>query len=326
MTTALKAAVIGASGIGKQHAKWLHGLGVDVAAFVGSSAESTAKTQHVLQELFGFQGKGYWDADEMLAAEEPDLVVVSSPPALHKTHALAAIGAGAHVMCEKPIVWGPDPDERFLTDAAEMAQAARGKGTIFTVNTQYVAAVPCVREVYAKCEAEELGSIDSIFFEIESKGGGGSHEYEAIFADLAPHPISFLLAAVPGAQIRPETIECQCGGKETIITLECGRPDGGACHARFELRNVPSDAKPKRRFGFNDCVYTYEGRNDDTCEFRAYLICCDDCEFVFDDFVLANHERFVAAAQGRGEVLVSPHDALAGFDLQLRLHAQRRRV
>lgn len=320
----MKAAVIGASGIGKQHAKWLHSLGVEIVAFVGSSPASVGKTAEIMGDLFGFTGTGYWDVAKMLASEEPDVVVVSSPPALHSEHALAALRAGAHVICEKPLVWSASPGPGLSQTAREMAQAAEEAGRVFTVNTQYVAAVPYVSEIHQETVGSDLGLPESVFFEIESKGGGGAHEYETIFVDLIPHPISFLLAAVPNAQIVDESIDCRVGQKETIVTLECRRADGGTCAARFELRNI-ADGAPSRRLGINDFVLTYEGRNDENGQFKAYLV-NPDGERAYDDFVLTNMQRFVAAIAGDGAPLVKADAALAGFDLQLALYEKRRRV
>ena len=320
----LRAAVIGASGIGKQHAKWLDGLGLDIVAFVGSSPESTQRTAEVLESLFGFQGRAYCDVGQMLAAQGPDIVVVSSPPARHKEHSIAALRAGCHVMCEKPIVWSATPGPELRHEAQAIASAARESGKLLSVNTQYVAAVPYVRDIHREARQCGLERPESVFFEIESKGGGGAHEYGMIFADLVPHPISFLLAAVPGAQVVHDSIDCQVGRKETIVALECTRPDGGTCRARFELRNI-ADGKPKRRFGINDLVLAYEGRADQSGEFRACLL-HGQYERVYDDFVLTNMERFVAAVQGRGDPLVDIQTALTGFDLQLDILARHRRV
>ena len=324
MTSPLKAAVIGASGIGKQHAKWLCSLGLDVTAFAGSSPESTEKTARVLAPLFGFQGKAYWDVEEMLTAESPDIVVVSSPPELHKEHTIAALESRAHVICEKPMVWRAAPMADLREDAREMARAAQSTQKLLTVNTQYVALVDCLREIRQDVDGASLALPERVFVEMESKGGGGAHEYEEIFHDLAPHPISFLLAAAPNAKIDEGSIDCELRRKETVIELTCTREDGGACHARFELRNI-SDGNPSRRFGIDDCIVGYEGRNDDQGRFRAYL-CHNDQEYVFDDFVQTAMQRLASAVAGDGEPLVSLDAALAGFDLQLQLYDGRRRV
>jgi predicted dehydrogenase len=62
-----------------------------------------------------------WEA--MLERARPAIVVIATPPALHKAIALAAFDAGAHVLCEKPLAM----------DAAEggaMAEAAARAGRV----------------------------------------------------------------------------------------------------------------------------------------------------------------------------------------------------
>ena len=41
--------------------------------------------------------------EELASLDEVDLVVVSSPPHTHAPAALAALAAGKHVLCEKPM-------------------------------------------------------------------------------------------------------------------------------------------------------------------------------------------------------------------------------
>ena len=46
----------------------------------------------------------YTDAGEMLREQRPDLVHIATPPALHAPLILQSLEAGAHVLCEKPLV------------------------------------------------------------------------------------------------------------------------------------------------------------------------------------------------------------------------------
>lgn len=68
------------------------------------------RNEHLLERIkdrFGFE-KASTDWRDVIA-EEPDIVVVGSPPGYHFEQAQAALEAGAHVMCEKP----------FTIDAAD---------------------------------------------------------------------------------------------------------------------------------------------------------------------------------------------------------------
>jgi predicted dehydrogenase len=46
----------------------------------------------------------YTDAAEMLREQRPDLVHIATPPAFHAPLAIQCLDAGAHVLCEKPLV------------------------------------------------------------------------------------------------------------------------------------------------------------------------------------------------------------------------------
>jgi predicted dehydrogenase len=79
-------------------------------------------------------GTGYADYRAMLAAEHPDIVVVA-PRQLdcHEEMVRTAVGAGAHVYCEKPIA-------QSLEQADRMVAAARERGVHFGI------ALPAVHE------------------------------------------------------------------------------------------------------------------------------------------------------------------------------------
>src|SRR5688572_13032055 len=95
--TPLRVAILGASGIGKNHAGWFVSHGCDVIAFLGSLPESIARTQETLQQSIGFDGRGYHDLNELLKNECPDIVCISTPPPLHYEQAMQSLAAGAHV-------------------------------------------------------------------------------------------------------------------------------------------------------------------------------------------------------------------------------------
>ncbi|MEO1092199.1 MAG: Gfo/Idh/MocA family oxidoreductase [Pseudomonadota bacterium] len=64
---------------------------------------------------------------DLVADPSIDAVYVSTTNERHKEQALAAIGAGKHVLCEKPLALN-------LADAREMVDAARARGVVFATN------------------------------------------------------------------------------------------------------------------------------------------------------------------------------------------------
>ncbi|HEY9887968.1 MAG TPA: Gfo/Idh/MocA family oxidoreductase, partial [Candidatus Obscuribacterales bacterium] len=99
MTTQLKAAVIGAGAISKEHLAFLSQS--PQATLVGVCDLSAAAAKYGAQR-YGAQG-AYTDYKKMLAEAKPDVVHVLTPPNTHKMIATDCLQAGAHVLCEKPI-------------------------------------------------------------------------------------------------------------------------------------------------------------------------------------------------------------------------------
>jgi len=89
--------------------------------------------------------------ERMLTEAKPEIVVIATPPALHEAIALAALGAGCHVLCEKPLAMN-------AAQARSMAEAARqARRTAMTsFNFRYPAAM---QRFHAMVEAGSLGRI-----------------------------------------------------------------------------------------------------------------------------------------------------------------------
>jgi UDP-N-acetylglucosamine 3-dehydrogenase len=75
------------------------------------------------QEIAAAYGvEGVFDRwEDLLEKARPDVVVIATPPHLHKAIALAAFAQGAHVLCEKPVALTAD-EGREILDAATRAQ------------------------------------------------------------------------------------------------------------------------------------------------------------------------------------------------------------
>jgi len=89
------------------------------------------------------------DLDTLLASEKPELVVIGTPPPLHREHCLAALRAGAHVFCEKPFV-------ETTAHADEIIDAARKADRIVAVNNQY-RFMAMYRETRVRLDRGEFG-------------------------------------------------------------------------------------------------------------------------------------------------------------------------
>ncbi len=99
MSKKLKAAVIGAGAISKEHLSFLSKT--NQAELVGVCDLSAAAAKYGA-ERYGAKA-AYTDFKEMLAQAKPDVVHILTPPNTHKMLATECLKAGAHVLCEKPI-------------------------------------------------------------------------------------------------------------------------------------------------------------------------------------------------------------------------------
>jgi predicted dehydrogenase len=97
---------------------------------------------------------GYASLKDALAAVECDAVLVASPPRTHHAVAKAALQAGKHVLCEKPLATG-------LEDAFDLVKVAAVTGHFLVVsqNYRYNAPFRAVQRVVGDGHLGELVSI-----------------------------------------------------------------------------------------------------------------------------------------------------------------------
>lgn len=94
----IKAALIGGGFIGPVHAEALRRIGVEVAGLLDLTPELARQSA----ERIGVD-KIYHTLDEMLKDDSVSVVHIASPNAAHFQQAKAALEAGKHVICEKPL-------------------------------------------------------------------------------------------------------------------------------------------------------------------------------------------------------------------------------
>jgi predicted dehydrogenase len=95
---AITAAIIGLGFVGKAHLEALRRLGVPVRGILGSSRE---RTQEAVRELK--VEHGYASLEELVRDPSVDAVHICTPNHVHHLQSKAALEAGKHVMCEKPL-------------------------------------------------------------------------------------------------------------------------------------------------------------------------------------------------------------------------------
>jgi predicted dehydrogenase len=94
-----------------------------------AASEPRADRRAEMQARFKIP-KVYADSQALLAQEQPDLVIIGTPPDSHKDQCLQALRAGADVLCEKPFMLSVEDADQVIAEAKKL-------GRMLEVNTQY---------------------------------------------------------------------------------------------------------------------------------------------------------------------------------------------
>ncbi|WP_405659691.1 Gfo/Idh/MocA family oxidoreductase [Streptomyces sp. NBC_01166] len=98
----LRTAVVGTGGIARSsHLPALQALAAEGEVEVVAAVDVDGNAVRLLADEAGIPYAGT-ELDAMLADVRPDLVVLCTPPAVHREQSVAALKAGAWVWCEKP--------------------------------------------------------------------------------------------------------------------------------------------------------------------------------------------------------------------------------
>jgi predicted dehydrogenase len=146
----LKTAVFGTGFMGRVHTEGIRRLGnVEVVAIAGSSDE---KARQFGNEVGVERTTG--DYKTLLGDPEIDAVHICTPNALHFPMAKAAIEAGKHVLCEKPLAISVE-EGRQLVDLAK----AKNVANCTFHNLRFY---PMVQQIRRMRETGELGEIYAV--------------------------------------------------------------------------------------------------------------------------------------------------------------------
>ena len=142
----LQAAIAGTGFIGRVHARSARLAGAELAGVAASSPESARAAAAELGADRAFDS-----AEELVRDPEVDVVHICTPNNLHVPLAEAALAAGKHVICEKPLALDAEGAQRLV-------DAAAGSGLKAAVPFVY-RFYPTVREARERVAAGETGAL-----------------------------------------------------------------------------------------------------------------------------------------------------------------------
>jgi predicted dehydrogenase len=138
--------VAGTGFIGPAHIEGLRRNGIHV---LGLAERTGEKAQQKAAEL-GIP-RLYGSLEEMLSDPDIDVVHLATPNHLHHPHAKAALLAGRHVVCEKPLAM-------TSAESAELVQLAREKQLVNAVNFN-IRMYPLAQQARSMVQSGELGDL-----------------------------------------------------------------------------------------------------------------------------------------------------------------------
>lgn len=140
-----QALIVGTGFIGPAHLEALRRLGIPVAGLVERDVETARRKAGEL----GID-HAYASYQEALADPSVSVVHLAVPNVLHAPYAEAALKAGKHVICEKPLAMSS-------AESARLADMARHAGTVAAVNYN-LRFYPLVRETRERVARGDIGS------------------------------------------------------------------------------------------------------------------------------------------------------------------------
>ena len=169
----------------------------------------------------------------LVADPDIDVVSITAPNALHKEMALAAIAAGKHVYCEKPLA-------PLAADASEMTDAAERAGVKTQVGFNYLCnpMLGLAREMIAGGELGEIRGYRGVHAEDYMADSAGAFTFRhdpaggGALADIGSHALAtaeFLMGSAAGP-ITSVMGDC--------VTMIAERPDGKGGKRRVEVDDV----------------------------------------------------------------------------------------
>jgi predicted dehydrogenase len=141
-----RSGIVGAGFIGEVHARAVRGAGGALAAVAGRNPEASASAATRLRAE-----RAASSAEELVEAEDIDVVHICTPNHLHAPLAERAMAAGKHVVCEKPL-------STDLESARRLAGLASAAPVVTAVPFVY-RFYPTVRDARGRVRRGDVGSL-----------------------------------------------------------------------------------------------------------------------------------------------------------------------
>jgi myo-inositol 2-dehydrogenase/D-chiro-inositol 1-dehydrogenase len=228
MERALRIGIVGLGRLGRRHAeifRWrVRGADVVAAASPVTEERDWARQTLGLTDVVAEFG-------ELLKMPQVDAVVIVTPTSLHADQVIAALDAGKHVFCEKPLALDVAGCERVEAAAAKHPAQKTLVGFVRRFDPSYTAAMRKIREgtigtpFLVRSQTLDMNDPSGFFVKFAPTSGG-------IFLDMSIHDIDcarFLLGGPKARRVYASGIIAVHQG-----LAECGDIDNGVATIEFD--------------------------------------------------------------------------------------------
>lgn len=229
---------------------------VDVVGACDVSAEHRSRAQ----ESWGVPVFEEYAA--MLRATAPELVIVGTPPDTHADYCKMALGAGAHVLCEKPFV-------SSVAEATEVIEAATAAGRRVALNHEF-REMPIFRALRDQIGKPGVGDLTLVqvwqLMDLPpwAEPGWRGEMLQRTLYEAGVHLVDYVMALFGETPVSVSATTSTCGVRESesdavaLVTLEFSRGrvaqvvQNRLCKGEtqyFEVRADCSEASLRASFG-----------------------------------------------------------------------------
>lgn len=153
----LKIGIIGVGMVAYEHGRAIKALGGQMT--LAAAADPSVERLDRFCASFDVAQR-HQDAMSLIADPTLDLIVITTPPSAHEAYAIAALDAGKHVLCEKPLA-------HSLASAARIAEAAGRHPGKLSISYQFRYGLP-FRRLNSLARAGWLGEVQAARLERHS--------------------------------------------------------------------------------------------------------------------------------------------------------------
>jgi hypothetical protein len=227
--------------LGPYLARFAERSGAFVPAFAGASAAHLQETERSLGAFLGHPVRGYVGAGALLASESLDALIVATPIEAHEEALEAALQAGVHVLCEKPLLWsGPGTAARALALVERFERAGLG----LAINAQWPFTLPSYRALFPALDPSRA---ERFAMRLSPAGAG-----ESMLPDALPHALSLLQAVRPTDEpgLAAPRVELRASDASALRIDFVWNPRGAPLAVEVELVRCLEQPRPAS-YGFD---------------------------------------------------------------------------